>query len=87
MTTLMKRSLLGGDFNFRLTDLKGDVEKASGIQTIVYYFICDNGYSQIVSGPQEEKRCLIYTVSNLKARIYFVIFCPLSATITGFYWK
>jgi len=39
MRNLMKRSLLGGDFNFRLTHLKGDVEKASGIQTIVYYFI------------------------------------------------
>jgi hypothetical protein len=50
--------------------------------------VCDNGYTEGVSGlTTGDTRCWMLTFSVLKVRLSLVIFCPESATITGFYLK
>ena len=61
-------------------DWKGDAEKVSGFQVIVNNLVWDSGYTQVVSGHTREDM-------PLKVCLALVIFCPESATITGFYWK
>ena len=87
MRNLMKRSLLGGDFNFRLTHLKGDVEKANRIQTIVYYFICDNGYSQVVSGPPRRETLFDINCLESESSLISCNILPGISDHNGFNWK
>jgi len=47
----------------------------------------DNGYIELVSGPQEETRSCVFTFSDLSCRLPLVIFCPKSEILKGVYWK
>ena len=82
-----KRSIISGDLNLSQADWRVDAEKASGFQAFVNNLVWDNGYTQVVSGPTRGDELLDIYLFRPDSLLISLIFCPESATITGFYWK